>query len=279
MDLVPWSVVKQPDSSVLGLSRFSGLPFLPRQFSTGVLTLRTMAINSSISNTVRENLVTGGSLFMFSKSPSHQQRGAESGFSLLEIVVVLGVVLVVAAAALINIFPSIRGSRANAAMEMVLGEMRRAHERAVDERRIYRVTFVAPQTIQVDVGQVAIIGSTITGSAPIFVPAQPPLTLPGSIQFLVVPGIPTNPLATPDGFGSGATAIDFDIANGGGGTQIYFQPDGRALDGAHRLNDGVVYLAEPNNLFSSRAVSMYGSTGRSKSWFLAQANGAVRWAQ
>jgi type II secretory pathway pseudopilin PulG len=194
-------------------------------------------------------------------------------------VVVLGVVFVVAATALMNILPSIRSSRANAAMEMVLGEMRRAHERAVDERRIYRVTFTAPQTIQVDVGQVAIIGTTITDSAPVFNAAQPPLTLPGNIQFLAAAGIPTNPNATPDGFGSGAVAIDFDVANGGARTQIYFQPDGRALDGANRLNDGVVYLAEPNNLFSSRAVSLYGTTGRSKSWFLTQVNGAPKWTQ
>jgi len=96
---------------------------------------------------------------------------------------------------------------------------------------------------------------------------------------LVVPGIPTNPAATPDGFGTGAVAIDFDIANGGGGTQIYFQPDGRALDGANRLNDGVIYLAEPNNLFSSRAVSLYGTTGRSKSWFLTKVNGVSKWTQ
>jgi type II secretory pathway pseudopilin PulG len=214
----------------------------------------------------------------FSNSSPHQQPGAESGFSLVEMVVVVGVVFVVAATALMNILPSIRSSRANAGMEMVLGEMRRAHERAVDERRIYRLTFVAPQTIQVEVGQVAIIGSTITDSAPVFVAAEPPLTLPGNIQFLAIPGIPTNPNATPDGFGTGGLAINLDIANGGG-TQIYFQPDGRALDGANRLNDGVIYLAEPNNLFSSRAVSLYGTTGRSKSWFLTQVNGALKWTQ
>jgi type II secretory pathway pseudopilin PulG len=216
---------------------------------------------------------------MYRQISSHEIRHGEYGFSLLEMVLVLSVVFIVAASAVINILPSLKSSRSNAAMELVLGELRRAHERAVDERRIYRVTFTAPQTIQIDVGQVAIIGSTITDSAPVFKAAQPPLPLPGNIQFLVVPGIPTDPRATPDGFGSGATAIDFDIANGGGGTQIYFQPDGRALDGANRLNDGVVYLAEPNNLFSSRAVSLYGTTGRSKSWFLTQVNGATKWTQ
>jgi prepilin-type N-terminal cleavage/methylation domain-containing protein len=207
------------------------------------------------------------------------RRSGQAGFSLLEMAIVVGVVLVATAAAVVNLVPSIKASRSNAAVEMVLGELRRAHERAVDERRIYRVTFTAPNTIQLDVGRVAVIGSTITNSAPAFAPAQPPLTLAGTVQFVIVPGVPTNPLTTPDGLGTAANAIDFDLANGGGGNQIYFQPDGRALDAGNRLNDGVVYLAEPNNLFSSRAVSLYGSTGRTKGWTLSQVNGTVGWTQ
>jgi hypothetical protein len=100
------------------------------------------------------------------------------------------------------------------------------------------------------------------------------------MQFVVVPGIPTNPLTTPDGFGVGNNAIDFDLGNGGGGTQVYFEPDGRALDAGNRLNNGVVYIAEPTNLFSSRAVSLYGSTGRAKAWTLTKVTGGVAgWTQ
>jgi hypothetical protein len=150
----------------------------------------------------------------------------------------------------------------------------------VDERRIYRVTFTPPNTIQVDVGTVAVVGATITDSAPVFVAAQAPLPLPGAVQFTVVPGIPTNALNTPDGFGVGNNAIDFDQGNGGAGTQVYFEPDGRALDAGNRLNSGVVYIAEPGNLFSSRAVSLYGSTGRTKGWTLTKvAGGATGWTQ
>jgi len=157
--------------------------------------------------------------------------------------------------------------------------LRRAHERAVDERRIYRVTFVAPQIIQVDVGQVANIASTVSGTTPAFTQAQAPLTLPPGVQFAAVAGIPTTAQTTPDGFGTGNNAIDFDISNGGGGTQVYFQPDGRALDGANRLNNGVIYIAQPNNLFSSRAVSLYGATGRVKPWFLSKVGGVNGWSQ
>jgi type II secretory pathway pseudopilin PulG len=206
-------------------------------------------------------------------------RSKEAGFSLLEMVIAVGIVLVATAAAIVNIIPSMKTSRSNSGMELVLGELRRAHERAIDERRIYRVSFVAPQTILVDIGQVAVVGSTITGTAPVFVPTQPPLTLPAGTQFVVVPGIPTAVTATPDGFGTGVNAIDFDLVIGGGGTQIYFQPDGRALDGANRLNDGVVYIAEPNNLLSSRAVTLYGSTGRVKGWTVFQTSGVSGWTQ
>jgi prepilin-type N-terminal cleavage/methylation domain-containing protein len=202
----------------------------------------------------------------------------ESGFSLIETVVVVAIISITLAMALVGIVPSINSSRSNAGMELVLGELRRAHERAVDERRIYRVTFAPPQTIQVDVGQVAAIGTTITGSSPAFAAAQPAMLLPATVQFLVIPGIPTAAGATPDGLGSGAKAIDLDVANGGA-TQIFFQPDGRALDAVNRLNDGVVYVAEPGNLYSSRAVSVFGSTGRVKSWFLSNVSGAAGWVQ
>jgi prepilin-type N-terminal cleavage/methylation domain-containing protein len=203
----------------------------------------------------------------------------ERGFSMVEMTVAVAIVLVLIGVALVNIVPSLKSSASNAGMELVLGELRRAHERAIDERRIYRVTFVPPQTIQVDVGQVGNVGTTITGSAPVFAQAQPPLTLPTSVQFVVVPGIPATAATTPDGFGTGANAIDFDIANGGGGTQIFFQPDGRSLDAANRLNDGVLYLAQPNNLPSSRAVSVFGSTGRVKGWTLLKTGGTYGWNQ
>ena len=134
----------------------------------------------------------------------HQRhvRRIECGFSMTELAVVVTIILIVIAIGLVNIVPSVRSSKSNSGMELVMGELRRAHERAIDERRIYRVTFVAPQTIQVDVGQVANVATTITGSSPIFVQAQGPLTLPTGIQFLVVAGIPTSAAATPDGFGS-----------------------------------------------------------------------------
>jgi type II secretory pathway pseudopilin PulG len=208
------------------------------------------------------------------------RKHVERGFSMVEMIVVSAIVFIVVATAIVSIAPSLRTSKSNAGMELVLGELRRAHERAIDERRIYRVTFTAPQTITVEVAQAPNIASTITGSSPqAFVQVQPPVNLPRGIQFVALSGLPTTSATTPDGFGSGTTPIDFNIANGGSGTQIYFQPDGRSLDAANRLNDGVLYLADPNDVASSRAVSLFGSTGRAKGWTLMNTGGAYRWNQ
>ena len=84
-----------------------------------------------------------------------QMPRSQFGFSMVELSVVVLIILIVVAVALINMVPTVQNAKANSGMELVMGELRRAHERAVDERRIYRVTFVAPQTIQLDVGQVA----------------------------------------------------------------------------------------------------------------------------
>src|SRR3984893_9968100 len=140
---------------------------------------------------------------MFASFLHHRlRRRNETGFSLLEVVVVLGIILVVFGTALLNLGPALNPAKSNTGMELVLGELRRAHERAVDERRIYRVTFVAPQTIQVDVGQVPNIAATVSGTTPAFTQAQGPLILPPGVQFAAVPGIPNTTQTTPDGFGS-----------------------------------------------------------------------------
>jgi type II secretory pathway pseudopilin PulG len=106
---------------------------------------------------------------MSKKYLSSAQRSKQAGFSLLEITIVATVVLAATAAAFLNIMPSIRNSR-SMRLELVLGEMRRAHERAV-MNAIYRVTF-ASNTIQVDVGTVAVVSAAITDGAPVSWPRR-----------------------------------------------------------------------------------------------------------
>jgi prepilin-type N-terminal cleavage/methylation domain-containing protein len=185
------------------------------------------------------------------------------GFTLIELMFVVLIVLVVSALSVIQVQSTLLNAKTDAALQITLGTMRRVHELAIDQRRVYRLSFLLPRTIQTDLVTLDGLGNrTFLTVASIDLPQQ--------TQFVALSGIPTAAGTTPDGLGGGTNAIDLNVDNGGGGTQLYFQPDGRALDGANRVNSGVVYLARPEDIFSSRAVSVLGSTGRSKSWRLIQ---------
>jgi prepilin-type N-terminal cleavage/methylation domain-containing protein len=185
----------------------------------------------------------------------------DRGFSLLEMMIVVALLLVVSSITFMSLQPTLKDSRITSAFNLTLMSLRRARERAIDERKIYYVNFTAPQTIQVFRQD----GGT---------PAPPAVlvntyTLPADIQFRNEPGIPTTAAQTPDSFGIGAFPIDFDInVGGGGGTVVYFKPDGGAYDLAGNINNGVMYMSRPGELYTSRAITMFGLTGRLRGWRL-----------
>lgn len=195
------------------------------------------------------------------------------GFSLIELLVVIAIVLIMTASALFQIAPALKNAKAESALQTALGQIRRAHGLAIDQRRTYRVSFISPRTIQLD--QVAFDSSG--NRTFVFVST---IDLPLETQFTAILGIPVSGSRTPpDGLGTGANAIDFSVDyGGGGGTQVFFSPDGRALDFASRPNSGVVYLARPGDLMSSRAVSVLSATGRIKAWRLIQSGSAKVWS-
>jgi len=184
------------------------------------------------------------------------------GFSVVEMMIVVMIIMIVTGTAFIQIAPALKNAKADAALQTTLGQMRRAHERAVDQRQVYRVSFNAPRTIQLD--RVDIDPITLAKAYVL----QSTIDLPTDISFSVVTGIPNTATTVPDGYGNGTVAIDFDKDFGGGGTQIYFQRDGRALDLQNRLNNGVIYMCRPGEATSCKAVSLMGATGRSKGWRL-----------
>jgi len=191
------------------------------------------------------------------------RRKRETGFSLLEMVVVLSIILIVSSISVMSVWTAIRNARVGTAYQTTVMQMRRARQAAVDDRRVHVITFTAPGGIRIERIEQDGVTRTMLDQR----------NLPEDIQFRVEPGIPTDPLLTPDQFGVGGVAIDFNNAN-----EIYFQPDGSALDAAGRLNNGVIYFARPGELESARAVTIFGSTGRVKGWRLTEAApGDWRW--
>lgn len=194
----------------------------------------------------------------------------QSGFSLIEAMVVVAIILILAGAAIIQIAPSLQTAKSNTALQTALGTMRRYHQAAVDERRVYRISFIAPRTIQVDQVTFDTNGNqvfTLVSST----------DLPVETQFICVSGIPTKTGTTPDGLGNGQNPIDFSLDYGGGGTTVFFQKDGRSTDSAGRTNSGVLYIARPGDLGSSKAITVLGATGRVKGWRIFTSNGTSDW--
>jgi prepilin-type N-terminal cleavage/methylation domain-containing protein len=194
------------------------------------------------------------------------------GFSMIELVFVIAVVLIISAGAVFQFMPVLKNAKAETALQITLGQLRNARGLAIDQRSKYKLTFTTPRTIRLYRGVVDPVTHILS------YPLVSTIDLPTDTQFVAITGIPTG-AGTPDSLPTTGPAIDFGLGNGGGGTEVYFQPDGRVLDASGRINNGVVYVARPGELMSSRAVSVFGASGRIKGWHLIQSGSNKVWTQ
>jgi Tfp pilus assembly protein FimT len=212
--------------------------------------------------------------------------GKTRGFSLVETIVVVGIGMVVASISLLCLQPAIKDARTNAAYGAALMQMRNSRERAIENREQFIVCFgiatpagaatpiQAPDAQSIQVFQWP-AGTAISSAIQIST-----IELPFDIQFQALTGIPTSPAATPDGFGTGSVPLNFDIGVAGGiQNQVAFLPDGSARDTNGNFNNGVLYLARSGDVYSTRAVSVFGVSGRIRGWRLVNSSGTPTWIQ
>jgi prepilin-type N-terminal cleavage/methylation domain-containing protein len=199
------------------------------------------------------------------RTPPTSNRRAQLGFSILELIMVLAIGVIATSITFINLMPALKDARVSSATNTVLSTVRRAREEAISKRRVYVVKFISPATIQV---------TQNTSTGPLLIQT----TLPDDITFVADSSLPS---PGPDGFGNGKVAIDFDQnISGGEKTEIFFQPDGSAIDINNNVNNGVVYMGRAGELGSSRALSVWGSTGRVRAWRIDwNSQGNLYWRQ
>ncbi len=185
---------------------------------------------------------------------------AGRGFSVIEVLIAIVVVGLIAGIGVPSVQSSVRQARADAAMNMVLNQLRLARGMAVDQRRVTRVTLNTGGSISVARREMDSSWSLVTQSP-----------LPTKTQFRVEPGVPTEPTETPDGLGAGS-AIDF-----GGASQIFFTPNGSATRSDGEMVSGIVYLAIAGYLDTARAVSVFGGTGRTRGWSYRETEEGWEW--
>jgi len=196
------------------------------------------------------------------------------GFSLLELMIVIAIGLTMAGVTFIALMPLFNKNHIDQAYDTTLSVLRTYRNQAIEQSKRYVIVFTAPGTITVQYWGVGVP----VAPAPVTVATY---TLPQDIQFAVQAGFP-NP--GPDGstFGTGTTPIYFNACTviESGNPCLIFYPDGSAQDDQGNYNNGIVYLTRPaSNMYSSRAINVWGTTGRVRGWRLYNESGTNMWVQ
>jgi prepilin-type N-terminal cleavage/methylation domain-containing protein len=213
-------------------------------------------------------------------------KNRQRGFSLLELLITVSIGFTFAAITFIAMMPLFNKSHVDSAYETTLAALRNTRNLAISQSHEYIVTFnpsapgppIVPATIQVTYQPPAGTNGAAAGVLP---PVQlvGTYSLPTDINFATMSGFPSN---APDNLGSGATAIDFGYGPNQttGQPQIVFMPDGGSYDANGDYNSGVLYLSRTTDtIYSSRAISIFGATGRVRGWRLYKQSGNPIWVQ
>jgi prepilin-type N-terminal cleavage/methylation domain-containing protein len=207
---------------------------------------------------------------------NHKQRG----FSLLEMLTVVSIGFIIATVGFISMMPMLTKSHITTAYETTLSVLRSTRQLAITQGHEYIVTFNAGAGTILVQWQPAAVGGIYPA-----VQTVNTYAIPTDTSFAVKAGFPTN---TPDGFGTGAKALDFGYTTTGGtggSSSIVFMPDGSARDGTSPSNggnysSGVLYMVRPSGtIYDSRSITIWGATGRIRGWRLAVLSGTNKWVQ
>lgn len=189
------------------------------------------------------------------------RRSQQDGFSLIEVLIVVGIALVLFSFAVIGWQSANKTFVSNAAMSTVVGQLRTARQMAISKRRNVWVwfdpTIAAPNNTQSVSYQIQAV--TNEGAFPVVT-----ALLPNSTQYALT-GAPDTPML----FGNCA-AVCFGNANVasaiGGAPSGVFTSTGGFINIANAPLDGSIFLGTPGQPGTARAVTILGATGRVRAY-------------
>jgi len=196
----------------------------------------------------------------------------EQGFSLIETLVVISVMLILAGITIFKSFGTMENYQANSAMDVVTGQLRVARQLAISQRRSVQVWFntysspASPYTISYQVQP----RPNVVGDA-----AGPIVTmpLPSTTRFVMESGVPDTPM------GFGTCSGNSPVCIGGVSccpSTMYFSSTGQfgADQYGTTVYNGTIFMGIPNQPATARAVTIMGSTGRVRPYtFVGPVNG------
>jgi prepilin-type N-terminal cleavage/methylation domain-containing protein len=200
------------------------------------------------------------------KSKSKRQRG----FTLLETMVSIGIILTVAGILVVKSFGSMESYKSNSAMDTVVSQLRVARQLAISQRR---TVFVWVDTTFTGGGAGSQHINYQIQPAPKSAELAGPLVsvaLPGQTQYLLPAGVPDTPMAF--GTCSGNAVC---IGNVNGGPPIMqFNSTGTFTDGTGLAPlNGTIFVSIAGQSITTRAVTVMGGTGRVRPYTYTGAGG------
>jgi prepilin-type N-terminal cleavage/methylation domain-containing protein len=194
------------------------------------------------------------------------------GFSLLELMITVSIAMILMGVTFIGLKPVLYRAHIDSTYDTALMVLRNTRHLAITQSHEYKVVFdTGAQTIQVQYQPPSVGG------------IAPPLqvvntwTLPNDMR-MATHGYPAS---APDGFGTGANAVDFGQSLAGAPyNYVTFYPDGSSRDMIGNYNNGVMYITRPSGtVYDSRAITVWGTTGRVRGWRLDSVGGVTMWVQ
>src|SRR5436853_5992509 len=101
---------------------------------------------------------------VMAKRVGRNSRTSSIGFSMVEVLIVLGILVVLATGAVVIVQPTLRRARSDAGVAYVINQIRTARQHAIAERRVYELDFVIPRTMTLQQGNNAHGNLTFTGA-------------------------------------------------------------------------------------------------------------------
>jgi prepilin-type N-terminal cleavage/methylation domain-containing protein len=184
-----------------------------------------------------------------------------NGYSLIELMMVVAITGVVSAIAFIqidNVRPAMKG---DGAMRTVVAQMNTARELSISQPRNIQLAFVG-SVITLTRQNIAVGAAAPTTTVLASIPLE------GGVQF----GLPGGAVDTPDGFVNGtpgAPVTGTAMAPGiyvGAATSVFFTSDGSLISLAGLPVNATVFLTVPTETLGTRAVTVFGSVGRIRSY-------------
>ena len=189
---------------------------------------------------------------IFSCLEQFMKRGhkrANQGFSMIELLMVIAIVLTLSGMALPQFTAMNQISRANGVSSGVMNQLRAARETAIATRRFVQVTFVGNNQTQ--------FFRLNPGGGPPTALSNAPIPLNSGGQFILFGGETDTPMQ----FGNAAPI--YIGGQSGGPPTMYFTPNGSFVASDFlTLISGTVFLGIPGQPSTARAVTILGGTGR-----------------